>query len=100
MSFRFVSIGVTFFLRPRAMLAASTSSCLVSSLGIAMLADQNRDLCYALTFVFGFSISWQYGSMYSWLARHMDLVVSRVANFFFLGRQYPTRFRKKALQFI
>ncbi len=73
---RLVGIGATFFLRPQVMVIAATTAVVASSAGIAAFASFNRDLYYALTFVFGFSISWQYGSMYSWLAKHMDLVVS------------------------
>ncbi len=78
---RLVGIGVTFFLAPQVMIVAATAALVASSVGIAAFANFNVDLYYALTFVFGFSLSWQYGSMYSWLAKHMDLVVSSILRY-------------------
>jgi hypothetical protein len=74
---RVVAVFATLVLTPQVMVSAATAAIVGSSVGIAALAGVSRDVYYALTFVFGFSISWQYGSMYSFLAKHMDLVVSQ-----------------------
>ncbi len=76
-----LSVPATLLFPPKLMLKLCVPFCLLISSAVAVSAAADRDLFYVLCFVYGTSIAWQFGSMYSWLAAHMDLVGARNAVF-------------------
>jgi len=63
------------------MLKISVPTCLLVavslSAGLFGATSTSSSAFFAFCFVFGLSIAWQFGSMYLWLAKHIDLVVSK-----------------------
>ena len=51
---------------------------------LSLEADQSTELLYACAALFGFAISWQWGSAFSWCAQYID-VVGPKASIFSIG---------------
>ncbi len=73
--FRMLSIPASLLCPPKLMLKLCVPACLICSVSVAFFADTSATVLYVLCFMYGVSIAWQFGSMYSWLAKYMDLVV-------------------------
>lgn len=72
---RLLSVPAAYLLPARLMVKVATVSCLAASAAVAAVAARSAEALWAAAFCYGLSISWQFGSMYSWLAKFMDLVV-------------------------
>ena len=66
---------MVYFIQPKYLLRTSLVLCLIVASVILMVADQSANILFLCAGVFGMSVSWQFGSMYSWCAEHMDVVV-------------------------
>ncbi len=84
MTGRLVSIFMARLVRPRNMIAASCSACVLVAAALCALAAVDRYFLYCLTFLLGFFVSWQFGSCYSWVAQKMD-ITGRLSPVFFVG---------------
>ncbi len=76
---RGLSVPVALLCPPKLMLKLSVPFCLLASAAVALVTSHSDHPplgpFYLLFFLYGASIAWQFGAMYSWLAKHMDLVV-------------------------
>ncbi len=83
---RGLSVPAALLCPPKLMLNLSVPFCLLASSAVALVASHLErpplGPFYLLFFLYGTSIAWQFGAMYSWLAKHMDLVVSVILDFF------------------
>ena len=69
------------YLTPKVMLKVSLVVCFLTAGLMAIEADNSPYMLYTCSFMFGMAISSQYGSMYSWCAEHMDVVVRNLLPF-------------------
>ena len=78
---RLASILAVKLMRPKLMLKLSLALCAISTTILSLKADDSSNLLYACTALFGFAISWQFGSAFSWSAQFMDVVGWRASIF-------------------
>lgn len=78
---RMVSIVAVKFMSPKFMLKFCIMLCAISSILLSMEADRSASLLYICAGLYGFAISWQYGSAFSWSAQFMDVVGTRASVF-------------------
>ena len=81
---RLLSVLAVNFMTPKFMLKFSLTLCTLSTLLLSLEADNSVTLLYICTALFGFAISWQYGSAFSWSAANLD-VVGPKASIFTIG---------------
>ena len=72
---RIASVWLVERMAPTDLIRTSLYGSLISAFLIASKADQSANTLYLCSAVFGFSFSWIYGSLYLWVAEHMDVVV-------------------------
>lgn len=70
---RVVATLIAGFIRPRNMLIVSLGLCLVASIILAALGSVTAVGLYVASALVGFTISWQYGSAFSWTAQKLDI---------------------------
>ena len=66
---------VVTLLLPKLMLSMSIVVCLVATLLISFEGGQTANYLFAGAALYGFAVSWQYGSGVAWTTEHMDVVV-------------------------
>ena len=76
---RLASIITVQYLKPKLMLKISLILCLMATTLLSLESDQSPTLLYICAAIFGFAVSWQFASTFSWIALHMDLVGPRAA---------------------
>ena len=79
MTGRIISIFFVQFMTPKAMLKVSLLLCFVVGLTITYIGPYSANFLFLSVLMFGFAVSWQYGSMFSYCSEHMDLVGIRAA---------------------
>ena len=78
---RLASIMAVKLMKPKSMLKSSLALCALSTVALSLKADQSANLLYICATLFGFAISWQFGSGVSWSAEYMDVVGWRASTF-------------------
>ena len=81
---RLLSVLAVNFMTPKLMLKFSLILCTLSTLLLSLEADNSVTLLYICTALFGFAVSWQWGSAFSWSAENLD-VVGPKASIFSIG---------------
>ena len=81
---RLLSVLAVNFMTPKLMLKFSLILCTLSTLLLSIEADNSVTLLYICTALFGFAISWQWGSAFTWSAENLD-VVGPKASIFSIG---------------
>ena len=76
---RLASILTVKYLKPKLMLKISLILCFIATILLSLESDQSSTLLYACAAIFGFAVSWQFASTFSWIALHMDLVGPKAA---------------------
>lgn len=78
---RLASVVAVKLATPKSMLQTSLGLCLISTCLLSLQADKSADLLYLCAAIFGFAISWQFGSAYSWASHYLDVVGVRASIF-------------------
>lgn len=78
---RLASVLAVKLMKPTLMLKTSLVTCFLSTALISWQGDQSAFLLYTGASLFGFAVSWQYGSAFSWAAQFMDVVGPRASIF-------------------
>lgn len=78
---RLASILVVKMATPKQMLKTSLSLCIFTSILLSFFGSQSANLLYACAGIFGFAISWNYASAYTWISEFMDVVGSKSSIF-------------------
>ena len=74
---RFVSMIVVMVIKPKWMLIASISVCLISTTLISFEGNQSSFYLFTGAALYGIAISWHFGAGVAWIAEHMDIVVRK-----------------------
>ena len=74
---RFLSMIIVTLIVPKLMIVLSVMVCLVATLLISFEGGETANYLFAGAALYGFAISWHYGSGVSWTAEHMDVVVRK-----------------------
>merc|ERR1712012_1408018 len=59
---RLASIMAVKYMKPKSMLKSSMALCALSTVALSFKADESANLLYICATLFGFAISWQFGS--------------------------------------
>ena len=81
---RLASIFVVSLVSPKTMIRVSLILCTLSTLLLSIEAEKSSTLLFVSASIYGFAISWQYASAYSWTAENID-VVGYKASIFTIG---------------
>eukprot|EP00095_Tigriopus_kingsejongensis_P009984 maker-scaffold17_size721972-snap-gene-6.22 protein:Tk09984 transcript:maker-scaffold17_size721972-snap-gene-6.22-mRNA-1 annotation:"sodium-dependent glucose transporter 1" len=78
---RFFGMFVAHIVPPKLLLKSSIVMCLMLSAVISVLAAKSATVLYTCAGLYGFALSWQYASAYSWAAKFLDVVGPKSAVF-------------------
>lgn len=80
---RLLSMIIVTLIVPKLMLTFSVTVCLIATILIAVEGGETSTYLYTGAALYGFAVSWQYGSGVAWTAEHMDIVGERTVVFHF-----------------
>ena len=72
---RFFSIFLVKSFSPKSMLKSAVFACVASAVLVVLKADESETMLLTGAFVYGMSVSWQFGAGFSWASEHLDVVV-------------------------
>jgi hypothetical protein len=83
---RLVSVVLARLLQPAALVCTATAACLLAAFLLLLLAPGHVGGFYAGLAGMGFFVSWQFGTGFSWTARHASLT-GRLSSLLFIGER-------------
>ena len=81
---RLVSILLSRRYQPAALVSTATAACLLAAIVLLLLAPNFAAGFYAGLAVIGFFVSWQFGTGFSWAARHANMT-GHLSSLLFIG---------------
>lgn len=78
---RLASIIAVKLATPKQMLKTSLTLCIFTSILLSLFGSQSANLLYGCAGIFGFAVSWNYASAYTWISEYLDVVGSKSSIF-------------------